>query len=143
LSKELILMYGSYSVVSEPSLASNKDEMTIKEFSERTKITISAIRYYDKLGLFPGLSRDNSGYRDFSEKDITWALFINRLKDTGMKIREILIYSNLRDMGDSTIAERLEILENHRYELKKKIDTHISHLENIDKKVELYKKLLP
>ena len=58
-------------------------------------------------------------------------------------MKEIAIYSNLREIGDSTIAERLEILENHRCELKKKIDNDISHLENIDKKVELYKKLLP
>ena len=117
--------------------------MTIKEFSEKTKISISAIRYYDKLGLFPGLSRDNSGYRDFTEKDIEWALFINRLKNTGMKIKEIVKYSNLRNLGDSTFAERLDILENHRNELKKRIENDIYHLENIDKKVEFYKKLLP
>jgi DNA-binding transcriptional MerR regulator len=124
-------------------MASNREEMTIKEFSEKTKVTISAIRYYDKLGLFPGLSRDKSGYRDFSEKDIEWALFINRLKDTGMKIKDIVNYSNLRDLGDSTITDRLKILEKHRYELKTKIDRDISHLENIDKKVDFYKKLLP
>ena len=117
--------------------------MTIKEFSEKTKITISAIRYYDNLGLFPALSRDKSGYRDFSENDIEWALFINRLKDTGMKIKDIVNYSNLRNLGESTIAERLEILENHRFVLKEKIESDTYHLKNIDKKVELYKKLLP
>jgi len=73
--------------------------MTIKDFSEKTQITVSAIRYYDKLGLFHGLSRNSSGYREFTDKEITWALFINRLKDTGMPIKDIsgpdLFYNEL------------------------------------------------
>ncbi len=113
--------------------------MTIKEFSEKTQITVSAIRYYDKLGLFPGLSRNSSGYREFSEKDITWALFITRLKDTGMQIKDIMTYSDLRDQGDSTLSERLEILENHRCVLKEKIERDMDHLLKLDEKVEFYK----
>ena len=117
--------------------------MTIKDFSEKTEISISAIRYYDSLGLFPGLSRNASGYREFTEKDISWALFINRLKDTGMAINDIIIYSELRDQGDSTIFERLEILENHRNALQEKIDRDNQNLIRLDEKVDFYKKLLP
>ncbi|WP_156888361.1 MerR family transcriptional regulator [Spirochaeta cellobiosiphila] len=64
--------------------------MTIKILSEKTKLPIPTIRYYDKLGLFPELSRDYSDYGSFSTNDFKWVIFIDRLKDTGMKIKDIV-----------------------------------------------------
>ena len=43
---------------------------TIKEVSEMTNLSISTLRYYDKMGLLPGLKRKESGYRMFSEGDL-------------------------------------------------------------------------
>jgi len=39
--------------------------------------------------------------------------FINRLRSTGMKISEMKEYTRLRNMGDATITERKNILEEH------------------------------
>ena len=116
--------------------------MTIKEFSEKTKIPISTIRYYDKLGLFPGLSRDSSGYRNFSNNDFEWVIFIDRLKDTGMKIKDIVDFTLMIAEGDSTIPMRLEILEIHRNELVQKIERENSHLIKLNEKIDFYRNSL-
>lgn len=44
--------------------------MTIKEVEERTGLTRSNIRFYEKEKLIEPLRSDKNGYRDYSEKDI-------------------------------------------------------------------------
>ena len=46
--------------------------------------------------------------------------FIKRLKDTGMPIKEIKKYSQLRSEGSATMSERMNMLISHRYSLAKK-----------------------
>lgn len=117
--------------------------MTISEFAALTGLSISTIRYYDKLGLLPGLKRDSSGYRAFDEGDVEWVRFINRLKQTGMSIRDIVRYSDLREQGDSTIRERISILTGHQQQLELNVRKELEHLENIRAKIEIYRKRLP
>lgn len=42
-----------------------------------------------------------------------WVKFLQRLKNTGMSLKEMRRYADLRYEGDSTIPERLAILQNH------------------------------
>ena len=51
--------------------------------------------------------------RIYSEDEIEWVKFLQRLKNTGMSLKEIKRYSDLRYLGDSTFQERLELLMNH------------------------------
>lgn len=44
--------------------------MSIKQVAERLNVLISTIRYYDKMGLFPFIERDNNGYLCFTEDDL-------------------------------------------------------------------------
>ena len=103
--------------------------MTIGELSKVTSISEHTLRYYEKKELIR-VNRDAGGRRCFNESDIEWLLFIKRLKDTGMLLRDIKRYSELRYEGDGTIVERLEILEKHRV------------FENLDAKIEIYKNKL-
>lgn len=87
--------------------------MTIGEFSVITGISAYTLRYYEKKGLL-WVNRDSGGRRDYSEDDIKWVKFIQRLKDTGMLLWDIKHYSDLRYQGDDTMAERMELLIQHR-----------------------------
>lgn len=87
--------------------------MTIGEFSKLTGISCSALRYYEEKGLIR-VSRDGGNRRDYSEADTEWVKFLQRLKNTGMSLKDMKRYSDLRYKGDTTIAERLELLEKHR-----------------------------
>lgn len=113
--------------------------MLISKFSKAAGISPYTLRYYEKKGLIR-VNRDSAGRRDYSEDDIKWARFIKRLKDTGMLLRDIRHYSDLRYEGDSTMEERMALLLRHReavVEQQKKWD---GYLKNLDEKIHIYQK---
>ena len=112
--------------------------MTIGEISEKTNLPESTLRYYEKKGLIR-VSRDKNGRRNYEESDIEWIKFIRRLKETGMLLKDIQLYSDLRYHGKSTMPERLNILQSQRqYVLDQKMKWE-EYLQNLDNKLEFYK----
>lgn len=110
---------------------------SIGEFSNLTKIGIYTLRYYEKENLIIP-ERTENGRRRYSEKDVKWIEFIKRLKDTGMPIKEIKKYAELRAVGDSTLCERMEMLVKHRSDLKNEISQLQEHLQKLNEKISFY-----
>lgn len=113
--------------------------MTIGEFSKITDISAYTLRYYEKKGLLR-VNRNHAGRRDYNAKDIEWVKFIKRLKDTGMLLRDIKHYSDLRYQGDNTIEERMELLVRHRKSVVAEQKRWEEYLRNLDEKIEIYRK---
>lgn len=113
--------------------------MTIREISEKTNLPESTLRYYEKKGLIR-VSRDKNGRRDYKESDIEWIKFIRRLKETGMLLKDIQKYSDLRYRGKSTMPERLNILQSHRQYVSDQQIKWKEYLQNLDNKIAFYKK---
>lgn len=88
--------------------------MKIGELARRSGLTVHTIRYYERIGLLPFAERDGSSHRDYEASILVWIEFLGRLKTTGMPIRDMLRYANLRERGVETEAERCEMLERHR-----------------------------
>lgn len=114
--------------------------MNIGKFSQITGIPASTLRYYEEKGLIR-VSRNLSGYRDFSEQDIEWAKFLQKLKNTGMSLKKIKRYSDLRYKGDSTIPERLNLLLEHRKYVDEQIKLWNDFSVNLDDKIEIYREM--
>ncbi len=110
---------------------------SIGEFSKLTKIGIYTLRYYEKENLIIP-EREENGRRIYSENDVKWVEFIKRLKDTGMPIKEIKRYAELRAMGDPTLRERMSMLIKHRSDLEKEIAQLQEHLKKLDEKIAFY-----
>jgi len=115
--------------------------MNIQEFSHITKISAYTIRYYEKIGLLKQVSRNSSGHRCFTQKDITWVEFVKRLKDTGMSLEDIREYADLREEGEHTSTLRMKLLEVHAKKLKEKINLETTHLEKLNEKITYYKNI--
>lgn len=113
--------------------------MIIGEFSRITGISAYTLRYYEKKGLIR-VNRDSAGRRNYSEEDIEWVRFIQRLKDTGMLLRDIRHYSDLRYQGDGTMEERMELLIRHRENVVEEQKKWDEYLRNLDDKISIYKK---
>lgn len=111
--------------------------MTIGEFSAITGISAYTLRYYEKKGLLR-VSRDNAKRRNYSKEDIEWVKFIKRLKDTGMLLRDIKHYSDLRYQGDDTMTERMELLVQHRKSVVKEKRRWEECLRKLDEKIGIY-----
>ncbi|EHL17005.1 hypothetical protein HMPREF9630_01790 [Peptoanaerobacter stomatis] len=111
--------------------------MKIGEITNKTNLPASTLRYYEKKGLLK-VDRDKNGRRYYKESDIEWIKFIRRLKETGMLIKDIQHYSELRYVGSITMPERLQILQLHRnYVLEQQLKW-TEYLQNLDDKIEFY-----
>lgn len=115
--------------------------MEIKEIVKITKLKAHTLRYYESLGLIKSIERNASGNRVYSEKDIIWIEFLKRLKSTGMKIREMLKYSELRNQGDTTVTERKNMLIAHSKFISAEIEKLTETQKYINEKIEIYKKM--
>lgn len=113
-------------------------EYSIGEFSKLTNLGIHTLRYYEHEGLLaPG--RNSCNRRRYSEKDLAWVMFLKRLKDTGMPIKEIRRYAELRAEGNPTMQERMEMLSAHREALQKQIRQLRENMAKLDSKIEFYR----
>jgi DNA-binding transcriptional MerR regulator len=111
---------------------------TIKDVAKITGLPIFTIRFYDKEGLLPFVSRNKSGIRVFTQSDINQIMTICCLKNTGMQIKDIKKYIDYCMEGVSTIGSRRELFEEHRKEIIKQINVLNENLKLIDSKLEIY-----
>lgn len=114
-------------------------EYSIGEFSKLTNLGIHTLRYYEHEGLVaPG--RNSANRRCYSDKDLAWLEFIKRLKATGMPIKEIRRYAELRAAGSSTLHERMAMLTAHREALGEEIGRLQEHMTKLDDKIAFYRR---
>ena len=90
----------------------------IGEVSERIGLPISTIRYYHKNGLMPHVDRTAGGQRRFSDDDVEWLRYLERLRATGMPIAEMREFVELIDGGEETLERRRQIMRNRRSEVE-------------------------
>lgn len=111
--------------------------MTIGEMARKTGLSESTLRYYEKKGLLRA-ARDAGGRRSYDEGDVEWVAFLCRLKETGMLLRDIRRYAELRDRGRSTMPERLAMLEEHREYVLEQQERWAVHLKKLEDKIAFY-----
>lgn len=112
-------------------------EHSIGEFAEVTGLSAHTLRFYEKEGLLSA-KRGRGGQRYYLEADLRWVEFIKRLKETGMPLKEIKLYADLRAEGNKTLKARREMLKNHREHIMAEISKWKKHLRNMDKKITFY-----
>ena len=93
---------------------------TIGQVSQMFDLPVSTLRYYDKMGLLPGLAR-TSGTRRFDEEQLEALRVVECLKRSGLEIRDIKKFMDWCQEGPSTYADRLELFREQRHEVDKKI----------------------
>lgn len=72
--------------------------MKIGAFAELTGISAYTLRYYEKKGLL-FVKRGQNGCRNYLAEDREWVQFLCKLKATGMLLRDIKRYAQLRYNG--------------------------------------------
>jgi DNA-binding transcriptional MerR regulator len=105
--------------------------MTIKEVSERFGISQDTLRYYERVGMIPAVTRTSSGIRNYQQDDLSWVELAICMRNAGLPVEAMIEYVKLTQEGDSTIPARLRILEDQRevlLEQKEKIDATLKRL---------------
>lgn len=93
--------------------------MTIKEVSEKYAITQDTLRYYERVGVIPAVTRTSGGIRDYREDDLKWVELAVCMRNAGLPIESLIEYQRLYQAGDSTIPARLELLTGQMEVLQK------------------------
>lgn len=115
--------------------------MSISDIAERTGLSAHTLRYYEREGLMLSpVERASSSHRRYSEADLTWVLFLTKLRSTAMPIATVRRYVELARRGDDTTAERLELLLVHRMTVARQLEEMTASLAAIDYKIGLYEK---
>ena len=96
--------------------------MKISEVSKKYDISIDTLRYYEKEGLLPNITKNASGVRDYSETDCARIEFIKCMRSAGMPVERLSKYISLCVQGEGTEEERRNMLIKQRDELLEKRD---------------------
>jgi MerR family transcriptional regulator, aldehyde-responsive regulator len=114
--------------------------MKIAEVSERYGLSSDTLRYYERIGLLPVVTRTESGIRDYSELDIRRVEFVKCMRSAGLPIEVLIDYMELIEQGDDTIETRKEILVEQRALLVSRIAEMQKTLDLLNHKIEVYEK---
>lgn len=100
----------------EPAHPDNSPDWSIGEVCEKTGLSARTVRYYEELGLLPGVRRRQAGRRAYSRDELERLRFIQRLKTLGLSLAEIKDLNQVHAISKSTAAllERLEELLDQR-----------------------------
>jgi DNA-binding transcriptional MerR regulator len=116
-------------------------ELSIQQVAATTQLSSHTLRYYERIGLLAPIERASSGHRRYSSQDIAWINFLTRLRATGMPIREMQQFAELRRQGDRTLTQRRQLLESHQQFVHQQINELTQSLKVIQEKIQHYQEL--
>lgn len=114
--------------------------MKIAEVSEKYGIPQDTLRYYEREGVIPGIRRGNGNIRDYSEEDCRQIQFAQCLKAAGFSVDEIVEYRRLEAIGDSTVPDRLALMQRKRDEISQQRAALDKALALLDHKIFCYER---
>ena len=110
--------------------------LSIAEVREKLGVSARTLRYYEELGLLPGVRRRAGGRRVYGADELERLRFIQRLKKLGLTLAEVKQLNALYAIGGSTLAmlDRLdELLGSHLGELDARIEELMALRDEIGK----------
>ncbi len=111
-------------------------DLTIREVEHQTGLSARTLRYYEELGLLPGVRRRAGGRRVYGPDEVERLRFIQRLKALGLSLAEVTELNAVYGIAGSTRAmlERLdELLGRHLADLDGRIADLMSLRDEIQK----------
>ena len=116
--------------------------MKIAEVSKQYGLSADTLRYYERIGLLPGVTRNASGIRDYSEQDCARVQFVKCMRGAGVSIEALIEYMQLFEQGEQTATARKTLLEEQRELVEKRIADMQAGLDRLNAKIETYEEML-
>ena len=111
---------------------------TIKQVTDKFRISPHTLRFYTDQDLIPGVIRDENNRRLFDEDALRWLNTIMAFRSSGMPVKMIQNYLELYKQGDETIPERYDLLVEQQHLTEQKLSDLTQQLEVINEKVRTY-----
>lgn len=114
--------------------------MTIKEVAQQFSVSQDTLRYYERVGMIPPVTRTASGIRNYQESDLQWVELAICMRSAGLPVEAMIEYVRLCQEGDSTIPARLQLLVEQREVLNGQRKQIEGTLERLNFKISRYKR---
>lgn len=117
--------------------------LSIGEVAERTGLSVHALRFYEREGLFVNpVRRKAGGNRMYAVDDVEWLRLCVVLRASGMPLPSIRRYAELVRDGGGNEEERLALLREHQDRVLGQIGDLTRSLDLIRHKVAVYEDVL-
>lgn len=114
-------------------------DLSIGEVAQRSGLSVHALRFYEKEGLFANpVRRTASGRRIYHEEDLEWLASCTKLRSSGMSLAAIRRYVELARQGAGNEHERLALLRDHEKQVEAQVRELQECLDLIRYKVGIY-----
>lgn len=110
----------------------------IGEVQRLTGLSARTLRYYEELGLLPGVRRRAAGRRVYGADEIERLRFIGRLKKLGLSLAEIKELNAVYALGGSTRAMLVRLGEHLERHLRQ-VDERIAELSALRDDIRRYR----
>lgn len=90
---------------------------TISALSREFGLSVHTLRFYEKEGILKYVERTKSGRRIYGEASRARLLGVLLLKQAGVTIPNIKMFLDATTEGDSTLQERIDMMEGERRRL--------------------------
>jgi DNA-binding transcriptional MerR regulator len=100
--------------------------------------SVHTIRWYEAQGLIPRVMRERGGRRVYHPDHVEHLVFLERLRRTGMSVKEMRAFTALTMQGWRTLGERETLLRTHRARVEEQIAALRDALKLIDAKAAYY-----
>lgn len=77
----------------------------IGELSERSKVPVASIRYYEEIGILPKAARRNGRHRTYEESDLARLTFVRANRELGFTLEQVRKLIQLSEPENLTCAE--------------------------------------
>jgi DNA-binding transcriptional MerR regulator len=113
--------------------------MLISEVSRNNGLSVDTLRYYERIGLLPPVSRGKGGIRDYRAADCRWVEFIKCMRCAGIPVETLVEYVALFQQGEKkTRVVRKGILIEQRKLLAERLAELQKTLKKLDWKIKNY-----
>jgi DNA-binding transcriptional MerR regulator len=112
--------------------------LSIAQLRDATGLSARTLRYYEELGLLPGVRRRAGGRRVYGADEVERLRFIQRLKALGLSLAEVKELNAVYAIGGSTAAMlgRLDVLLGQRLA---ELDARIAELRQLRDEIQSYR----
>jgi MerR family transcriptional regulator, aldehyde-responsive regulator len=113
--------------------------MTIREVSEKFGISQDTLRYYERIGLIPPVTRTAGGVRNYQPDDLKWVEHTVCMRSAGVSVEALIEYLRLYQQGDETFEARLQLLTEQLENLEQQKQQMEVTIARLNYKISRYK----
>ena len=96
--------------------------MNIGLAARQSGMSAKTIRYYEEIGLISPAQRRESGYRDYSDDDVSLLQFLHRARTLGFSVKQCRELLSLYKDRNRASGDVRAIAKEHVVEITRKID---------------------